>query len=157
MRDYTETSWRDEPFRRALTPDPTWIDCGNGFERAVSFEPGFDSHTRNWGIAAMRMRFLLRGPLGATQFLMGAGWVPGRREVNDWYPSGWDLGYHALKPSYEGHESYDCDLLPGGHCYYDGSGLAADPVMDAFIAEGEPAVWRALHEFYDDRLAGEHE
>lgn len=155
MTAYTETQFKSKPFRRAIASDIAWLDRGDGFETAIRFEPGYDSHSREYGIGVMQIRFLLRGPLGAIQFLMAAGWVPGRKDVRDYYPSAWDIGYHSPKPKYGDQEPYDCEVLPGGTCYYDGSSLAAGPVLEAFIAEGEPAVWRALHELYSDRLPGD--
>lgn len=144
-------------------PDPTWIDAGDGFERAIVFEPGFKDPTsgpRSYGSHGMEMRFMLRGPNGVTQFVMSTGWVPGVKGVSpalaDYYPTGSDLGRHAHVPQYEGEDegmgAGDCAYL-GGKCWYDGSGLQADPVVVAFIREGEPAVWRALREYHDRLVA----
>lgn len=66
-------------------------------------------------------------------------------------PSGFDIGYHWRVPNYEGQEEYgrmDCDLLPDGTCYYDGSGLQADTVLREFIENGEDAVWDRLEQRY---------
>lgn len=63
--------------------------------------------------------YRLNGPHGATQFVM---FRPGR-DRSGW--TGADVGYHAPEPRYSGHDSIECDLLPEGHCYYDGSGLRA--------------------------------
>lgn len=137
------------------------------FERRIRFEKGYNySHEtgpRSRGIHGMGIRFVLIGPDGAAQFLMNTGWVPvvdkpeyGYGETHhktpslaDYYPSGSDLGYHWATPQYEGQGSPQrCDLLPGGECYFDGSGLMADEVLRDFIREGERAVWRWLVKRY---------
>src|SRR5690606_5416819 len=68
----------------------------------------------------------------------------------DYYPDASDLGYHALAPNYDEQMEYDCEYLPGGKCYYDGSGLAAEPVFEDFKVRGEVAVWDALRSRYED-------
>lgn len=143
------------------------------FERRVHFQPGYnylhETGPQRRGQCGMRLRFLLIGPEGASQFLMNTMWTPlgevdaGDREpchVDYWQhdkfgsyglvrpPSGWDLGYHWTTPQYDGQDSMECDLLPDGQCFYDGSGLAADDVLRDFIAEGEDAVWRWLEKRY---------
>lgn len=138
--------------------EPKWLDTGDGFKRAIVFEPGYlDPNTgpKSYGRHGMGIRFLLAGPKGVAQFLMNTGWVPGVKgvpaRVADYDPSGWDVGYHAHVPQYEGHEGGGaCEYMPGGEpCYYAGSGLAAEPVMEAFIREGDPAVWSVLREWHD--------
>ena len=127
------------------------------FERAVVFEPGYsDPGPRGpqWcGKHGMDIRFMLRGPKGVTQFLMFTGWVPGEEgvdpRISDLYPTAADIGYHARVEQYEdqwGQE--ECEYL-GAPCFYDGSGLAAEAVMERFLTDGEPAVWRALRERHD--------
>ena len=68
-------------------------------------------------------------------------------------PMGADLGYHWSAPTYESEYmvAADCDLLPGGQCYYDGSGLRADDLLKVFIDEGDKAVWEELEEEYNLR------
>jgi hypothetical protein len=63
---------------------------------------------------------------------------------------GWatDLGYHARVPRYGEQQRMDCDFLPDGYCYYEGSGLAAEPVLEAFLSHGPHAVWAALGNYY---------
>lgn len=53
---------------------------------------------------------------------------------------------------YDGAEEYgrDCDVLPGGVCYYDGSGLAADVPWRLLREEGHEAVWAFLRGHYSD-------
>src|SRR5690348_3173270 len=61
-----ETSWE----HRMRWTDP------DGFERSITFDPGFNSGTRMWGVGSVSIRFVLRGPKGATQFLLYSGWTP---------------------------------------------------------------------------------
>ena len=138
-------------------------------ERLIFFEPGYDKRSpdpkKNYGISAMRIRFVLRGELGAMQFLMGTGWYiptvakefeakamtdPIYRTNN---PTAWDVGYHSPKPMYDGQSIMDdnCEII-GGPCYYDGSSLAAETVLDKFLVEGVEAVWKELEEYYTDRF-----
>lgn len=70
-------------------------------------------------------------------------------------PMGADLGFHWSVNPYEDDgkptefmDERECDLLPGGKCFYDGSGLAASEVLKDFINEGDPAVWRWLERRY---------
>lgn len=154
------------------------------FERRVIFEPGYnylhETGPKRRGQHGMAIRFLLIGPQGAAQFLMGTSWTPlgevdkdangeplHREPVHIDYwktedygmgphkfglvnpPDGYDLGQHWTEPLYNGQDPMECELLPGGQCYYDGSGLNADPILKDFITEGEEAVWRHLEEHYD--------
>ena len=66
-----------------------------------------------------------------------------------------DLGYHSLTPRYHNQSAYTCDILPGGRCYYDGSGLNSEPVYERLVREGGEAVWDALEQFYRETFAGE--
>lgn len=132
------------------------------FQRQIRFEPGHSIRRskgdgQDYGIAAMEMRFLLAGEHGTTQFLMSTGWYP-EKAGYQWHhsgPSAWDLGAHWDTPWSEymtaadgGWSHMDCDARPGGSCWYDGSGLRAEPVMAAFFEHGEDAVWALLEEEY---------
>jgi hypothetical protein len=130
----------------------------------VEFRPAWDKRhadpKRNYGIHGVELRFLVQGPLGATQFVMYSGWnlKHVREERRDdrtasYFPMAADLGYHSPRPMYEGQEPMQhCDLLPAGTCYYDGSGLNAEPVMESLIEEGDDAVWRKLEDEYRYRF-----
>jgi hypothetical protein len=138
-------------------------------EKIIRFEPGFDKRNPdpniNYGIGGMKIRFVLKGEKGAMQFLIGTDWYPYSTqkeyltrfpEKHDIQPSGWDIGYHSPIPMHEGQEpmSSECDIL-GGTCYYDGSGLAADRLIPAFLERGTDAVWEKLTEWYTDRFGDE--
>ena len=143
------------------SPEPKliWRAREDGLEQAVVFEPGYNKRGSQYGVHGMGIRFLLRGPKGCTQFVMNTGWVPGesmRASSADMFPMAYDLGYHAHVPQYGYGEEWvqrstpDCPYLDGAECFYDGSGLNAEPVMAAFIVEGESAVWSALQIQYDN-------
>jgi len=69
-------------------------------------------------------------------------------------PSGWDLGYHAYEAQYEGQDPHsDCHLL-GCECFYDGSGLQADEMIEGFLAGGTEWLWPKLAEVYRARFDG---
>jgi hypothetical protein len=59
-----------------------------------------------------------------------------------------DLGYHSWMPRYEGQSAMDCHLSPNGICYYDGSGLNAEPIFSVLLREGSDGVWRELEKYY---------
>ena len=115
---------------------------------------------KNHGIGACRITFILKGPLGAVQFMIGTNWdLPDvQRELrarnraleerfDQIQPTGWDVGYHSPKPMYEGQEPMThCEIMDP--CYYDGSGLRADNWVPDFIAGGTEWLWPKLEAEY---------
>lgn len=59
------------------------------FERIVTFRPAFHrvhkDPSKNYGVHGVEMRMVLRGPMGATQFLLYTGWM--LPETLDWWAS----------------------------------------------------------------------
>lgn len=139
-----------------IIPNVTWRRHADGFETAVVFEPGWNDHMGETGVHGMDIRFVMRGPKGAVQFTMTTGWVPGERGtdpmVSRLFPMGMDLGYYAYSPQREGQEQdrRECPYLDGQACFYDGSALPAEPILEAFVTLGEPPVWKALRNRHDD-------
>lgn len=128
------------------------------FTREVSFRPAFDRRdaepSKNYGIGSVRITFVLKGELGAVQWMIGTDWdVPSARATRSYYPdqgkvTGWDLGYHSPRPLYDGQSPMgECDVLEG-QCFYDGSSLNADLLVENFIAQGDAYVWAALEAYY---------
>lgn len=134
--------------------------------REIRFEPG---HTirqtkgdgRDYGIGAMNILFLLHGPRATIQFRMSTGWVPEKVPVPgysffEWFhraPTGFDLGYHADAPLHEYTTRMEkCPYREAGSCWYDGSGLRADHLLERFMFEGDAAVWAQLEEDYLDQF-----
>lgn len=135
----------------------------DGFSREVEFEPGHPltrgtSPATNYGRSTLSVRFLLHGPKGSVQFVWSTGITPEKtnREgigfsFSQWMhhaPSGRDLGYHSDIPQYEGQWSSECGYRPNGVCFYDGSGLAGDDMLEVFLTEGEDAMWSGLYKYY---------
>ena len=145
------------------------------YERTITFNAAWDKRSdipsQNYGIHGVTIRFVLKGPAGATQFVLYTNWQlpevtkelarrpPYEARGGDphWMerPIPVDLGYHALTPQYEGHTPMgSCDLfpeLPNG-CYYAGSSLAAEGVYDILLREGSEGVWKRLEEEYRKRF-----
>lgn len=138
----------------------------NTFERRVEITPAYDKRStdpkKNYGIGGCTVRFLLTGPQGAMQFVVLTDWyLPHtKRELrengtlrSDLYPMAFDLGYHSPKPMHEGQSpmEQECDVL-GGQCYYDGTTLGAEPIVDVMLREGSEGVWRELEKQYEIRF-----
>ena len=135
------------------------------FERIMTMSAAFDKRhidpKKNYGIHGVEIRMVLKGPLGATQFLLFTGWqlphVTQELMLKHhtasrccFEPNPADKGYHWSTPQYEGQEAHDCDLLPEGKCYYDGSSLNADDTFKALLEKGSDGVWAELEELYRD-------
>lgn len=127
------------------------------FERAIEFSPAWDKRHNNpkkdYGIHCMDMRFILKGPLGITQFCIYTGWFLKKNRDTTTLPMymAADLGYHSPKPTYENQSEMECCYL--GKCYYDGSTLLAQQLFDNFIEVGnEEVIWNKLKEVYYSRL-----
>jgi len=138
------------------------------FERKIQFDPGFDKRSNdpktNYGIHGMQIRFILKGPKGAIQFMIMTDWqLPHvRKEMQAKHghyfsmgPMPADVGYHSYEPRYDGQEpiSQTCEILDGKPCYYDGSSLCADELFDIFVTEGEGAMWKYLENVYQETFA----
>jgi hypothetical protein len=113
------------------------------------------AHT-NYGVGGCDVRMVLKGPLGAVQFVVYTDWLPPhvqeermvghRQSVIGLQPMGVDVGYHSPTPQCEGQTNLGpCEYLDGRECYYDGSGLRADEwVRTILLREGSDGIWRAL-------------
>lgn len=130
--------------------------------------PAYDKRPE-YGQHCVDMLWLVKGPLGVVQFRLFTGWYPdiiGKPDL-PWQelsankkryadrldmPMPADIGYHSPKPMYEGQSDMECSLLPGGHCYYDGSSLNADRYFAILVHEGGEALWKALDAYYHERF-----
>jgi len=136
------------------------------FTKTVYFTPAFDKRhkdpKKNYGIHNVEVKFLLKGGKGAVQFLLFTGWyLP---ETNKEYkserniilqentPIAVDLGYHSLKPLFKGQSQATdkCPYLDNKPCYYDGSALNSEPILDLLIRKGDEAVWKELEKYYKE-------
>lgn len=133
------------------------------FERRIVISGAFDRRhedpSKNYGIHGMDMRFYLIGPRGAVQFIFYSAQhlrhvadelLARAGKYNPFHGMGADVGYHSPTPHYEGQHCHECNLLPGGQCYYDGSSLAASEFEDTFIAGGSDVVWPMLEQRYKE-------
>jgi hypothetical protein len=141
----------------------TISDTVDGFDRILTISPAWDRRSsdeaKNYGVHGMEIRFVLKGELGAVQFVFYTGIF--QKHVADehkhaGYQSRWmgaDIGYHSPKPMYNGHQSTKnpCGVL-GGECFYDGSSLSADNFAPTFVERGPDAVWEMLRDEYDARF-----
>jgi hypothetical protein len=147
----------------------------NPWKKELTIEPGFDKRDPNphkdYGVHGCTIRFKLIGEIGAVHFIAYTDWLPlnvqrermGKEVVGSYpdvcqvvtgvQPMAVDLGYHSAKPLRDwqkDEEARDCDILPGGKCYGDGTAMGAEPVRDRLLAEGEAGVWKELGRYYFD-------
>lgn len=169
----------DRERRERAWNDAALSERQGDMERHIIFEVGYD-HTAfpedcgggGHGRHGMNLRFVLVGPKGAVQWLAYmTSWVPGNVRhgtvdglgdvslvpLNSTIGDGMaaDLGYHSPVPRYGSQSAMKCEWLPEGECYYDGSGLNAEPLLEAFLNHGPHAVWAALAHYYTEVLATE--
>ena len=131
------------------------------FERRIMFKPGFDwrrsESSRDFGIGSIRIWFVVIGEKGAVQWQIGTDWYPesARHHLSHFHrepkhkPDGWDLGFHSKAQMYEGQEPHECDVLPDGKCFYDGSTTNADLLIEGFLNGGDDWIWNRLEAYYD--------
>lgn len=136
-------------------------------EHKITFSPGFDKRdddpAKNYGISAVQIFFYVIGKHGAIQWAIGTNWYQQTaREHLARFPStrpealrptGWDLGYHSRKPMYDDHTPIkSCHIIDDGECYYDGSSLNADLLIEGFITGGLDWLWPKLEAEYRFRF-----
>lgn len=126
--------------------------CINGSERCYLGAGG--SH----GIGGVTLRWVVKGPEGAVQFVLMTGWLPEPERVvfekEQFPPLPSDLGYHAVMPRYEGQTERDCTYTVTGRCYYDGSGLNAEEPFRVLCNSGGDALWEFLEAYYESVFNG---
>ena len=118
--------------------------------KRIEFSPAYDG---------VDMAFYVTGELGVVQFKVSTGWMlphvrdqhRGQHRVCELYPMPIDLGYHSRTPHYEDQSIMreDCPLLDAP-CYYNGSGLNAEPIFEVLVSQGHDAVWERLESYYND-------
>lgn len=149
-------------------------------QRIVEFFPAWDKRStapnKNYGIHGAELLMLVLGDKGAIQFRVSTNWhlehvqseldqrtlTKRPLDIFDisvlYHPMATDLGYHSKVQMYESQTPIknDCKYT-GGPCYYDGSGLNAEPMLRLLIEQGSDAVWKRLEEEYRYRFEGEFE
>ena len=135
--------------------------------RLVEWTPAFDKRNanpkKNYGIHGMNLRFVLKGPEAATQFLIYTNWLLKHNQDETDAPTQFstlthllchplpaDLGYHSLRPVYSEQLAIadKCPYLDDRPCYFGGSGRNAEDLYWRFVAEGDAVVWRELESLY---------
>ena len=138
-------------------------------ERITHISAAFDKRDpdpkKNYGIHGCELRMVLKGGRGAVQFLIYTNWqLPNvQKEMIEKHPRtadaelffapmAADVGYHSLKPQYEGQKSIieSCEYLNGKPCYYDGSGLRAEEWFKILVEKGSDVIWEMMEEEYHD-------
>ena len=124
-------------------------------KREIIFQAAYDKRTEGYGRHGVDIRFVLKGDAGAVQFVMFTDW-PFNDLPSNLFPMAADLGYHSPTPRYEGQDpTTECPYLDGKTCYYDGSGLNAEPVMQKLFTGGSDAVWAELESYYAETFTKE--
>jgi len=128
-------------------------------ERITEITPAYDKRnpdpSKNYGIHGVNLKFVLKGELGAVQFLIFTNWqLPHvQREFGHQGPMAADIGYHSPMPMYDGQiQMADWEYLDGKPCYYDGSGLYANHFFDVMVSQGGDAMWAAIEQYYVERF-----
>jgi len=112
---------------------------------------------RSHGRHGVEIRWYLGNSVeGIVQFVIYTNWMLPETWEDPTYPSlelmkpiAADLGYHSPKSLYKEHYRSDfCHLLSQRFCFYDGSGLNAEPVMERLFREGGDAVWEELERYW---------
>lgn len=143
------------------------------FEKIITLTPAYDKRhkdpSKNYGIHGVNLLMVLKGEKGAVNFTLYTNWqLPHVTEemLHDsrqregielfFMPMPVDLGYHSYTPTYEGQEpiTNSCEYLNGKPCYYDGSGLNAQPIYEVLLNEGSDGVWRELENYYNEMFGG---
>lgn len=136
-----------------------WIECNAAYDRS---DP---DPKKSYGVHGVDMRWYVRGPEGAVQFVVYTNWhlphVQERLDARDGskfphvlcHPLPADIGYHARTAQYDGQTPITpdepCPLI-GVPCYYDGSGLHAEKVFRILIEQGGDALWAYLDNYYNE-------
>ncbi len=150
-----------------------WFKIKTKFERIVEFAPAYDKRhgdsNKNYGIASVRIWFVLKKGKKAVQFMFGTKWFlpetvdeykrignKGKTPPTDLTQGkqidGWDVGYHSPKPTYKGQTSREDCKYTGGKCYCDGSGLYAEKNEEILLREGSDGIWKFLEKEWNSRF-----
>lgn len=142
-----------------------------GFRREIKVRPAYDyRHDPKDGRGAhgAEIQLILTGDEGAITAAIMTGWVmrplkasgsfslasrmskPGvDLPLADCYPSAGLVSAHsALRRENYLDGDQECDLLPGGRCYGDGSYTAGDVILAALIEKGSDGAFAELEGYY---------
>lgn len=134
-------------------------------KREIRLRPAYDRRNSGYGMHGVDLCFFLIGDEGVIQFVVATNWmIPHVQKQIDnggvdsefpfslHSPMGADLGYHAKVQQFDGQTHRpNCDFIEGD-CYYDGSSLQAEAVLDILREEGSDGVWARMEKEYSDRF-----
>jgi hypothetical protein len=144
------------------------------FTKLIEFYPAHDQKAAGGGIHGVDIRFVLKGPKGAVDFMLMTNWLlPETQERTDariledikarevtqvqldvlYKPIPAHRAYHSPVQRYGNQvpSSEPCPYLDEGqHCFWDSSGLNADGIYEALLHEGDEGVWKELEYYYHD-------
>lgn len=168
-------------------------------EKITKIHPAWDKRDpdpkKDYGIHCVQIFMVLKGEKGAIHFTFSTGIFLDKTEERlaatgalDWKElspghwfsinkaMGYDVGYHARDPQFEGHEvmwptkmrktgpkpldvAFDkvgdappiCEWL-GVPCYCDGSAMRAEEWFKVLKAEGSDKIWAMMEEDYKERF-----
>ena len=129
------------------------------FNRTITFHPAFDRRhsdpTQDQGINSVELRFVLRGELGAVEFMLFTNWfLPHvRAQLGGEFckPGPCELVFHGRRPE-DGDYAGACLYLDSQICYVSRQFTAADPILGRLLEEGDQGVWAALEAHYRERF-----
>lgn len=153
--------------RRTLVIEPEWFPRPDGLERALVFQPGYNSDPdpdprHSYGVHSMEITWYLRGPKGCVYLTFTVPeWVPGVLSPGHGlspdghcyrppqHPHGFGRRWCTPAPQYEGQEIWEkvCPLI-GTPCYSDTWFGGAGEPAEQFTEHGESVIWAALEEQY---------
>jgi hypothetical protein len=134
-------------------------------EKIVVFTPAYDKRAENCGIAAVEIYFVLKGTKGAVHFSVMTNWfLPHNMKelkTNQYFtlkfedPMGMSVGYHSLKPMFNGQTRKYCSWLKK-KAYCDSSALRAEHWVETYLLPGgSDEIWKQLGKEYKIRFEGE--
>lgn len=128
-------------------------------KKEIKFTSGFDKRhsdpSKSYGIHGAEICFILSGAKGAITFTIYTGWYLPSLGRAPSLPMGVDIRYHSPVETEYGYHRDSCPYLDGKPCWSDGSGLAAQELLENYLDEeqaSEEYIWDALQKRYDQRL-----
>lgn len=143
------------------------------FEKITKVRLPFDKRhknpSKNYGIHALDIWFILKGPKGAVQYAVTMPvFLPHVRKELERKPDayeflneirGFDVGYHAKEPQFDSQRPMgSCDVYPElkDGCFYDGSSLVSDKWTETIFSttgkNPEDVLWSLLEDEYVARF-----
>lgn len=144
--------------------------------REIKISEAFDKRhkdpSKNYGIGACNIWFIVKGSKGAITLNIGTNWflpstveeyktkgVNGRivdlHRGDDGPVRAWAWDVHSKKKMYDGQTKYkESDIIKGG-CYCGGSCLRADRYLTILLEKGSEGVFEELEKDYKDSFRGE--